>query len=238
MATAKTTGAKAKGKKVETKISIPQLENTVVKLTCIGLPESPIVIHAWSEKALKEMRDKHAGKMKPRTKEPRDIEQEWEDSCYIVNGKPAFKTVAFKKAMAQTAATQVEGITKKLINMNIHTLGEFTEVHFANLIKREDVVRLSGIGNPPDLRYRKAFEDWWVELVVEFNHKLISLQNIIDLMNLTGYSCGVAEMRPEKSGDGFGRFRVATSTEVDQLRKGVSPAKINQQFTKMIRKAA
>jgi len=223
--------------KIETKISIPQLENTVVKLTLIGLPDSPIIVHAWSQKMIQAIKDKQAGIGKTRKREVRNPDQEWKDSCYSVNGKPAFKTIAFKKAIGSAAATLVDGVSKTLINKAIHTLGEFTELHGTE-VKREDMVRLSGIGNPSDIRYRKSFEDWWVELVIEFNQNVIKLQDIIDLLNLAGYSVGVGEMRPEKSGDGFGRFRVATSKEVEMLKKGKDPKEINRQFTKMIRSAA
>ena len=76
-------------------------------------------------------------------------------------------------------------------------------------VMREDMVRLSGPGNPADFRYRASYEKWSVILNIEYNHDVISPQQIAHLFNNAGFSVGVGENRPGKSGDTWGMFKVA-----------------------------
>jgi hypothetical protein len=44
-------------------------------------------------------------------------------------------------------------------------------------------------------------------LDIQYNARAISQDQLLNLINLGGFSVGVGEWRPERSGD-FGRFRV------------------------------
>jgi hypothetical protein len=70
---------------------------------------------------------------------------------------------------------------------------------------REDCVKIA-MGTT-DLRYRPEFKKWGMRLVVSFNARAISLDQIINLINLGGYAVGLGEHRPERDGD-KGRFEV------------------------------
>lgn len=66
---------------------------------------------------------------------------------------------------------------------------------------REDMVRLSGIGNPADIRHRGEFSDWYMDLTIRYNKNgIVSPDQIVNLINLAGFSCGIGEWRPEKDG--------------------------------------
>jgi hypothetical protein len=74
---------------------------------------------------------------------------------------------------------------------------------------REDMVRLSGIGNPADLRYRGEFVDWSCAISIKYNTNAVTAEQIVNLFNLGGFSVGVGEWRPEKDGRN-GMFSIKT----------------------------
>ena len=77
---------------------------------------------------------------------------------------------------------------------------------------REDMVRI-GMGTA-DIRYRGEFKNWSTILTIRYNERAMSLEQIINLFNIGGFSCGVGEWRPSKDGS-YGMFHVATQNELD-----------------------
>jgi hypothetical protein len=70
---------------------------------------------------------------------------------------------------------------------------------------RRDIVHLQG--GTPDVRYRAFFPEWRMTLNVQYNEALLSLEQVITAVNNGGFSCGLGDWRPQRSGD-YGRFRV------------------------------
>lgn len=187
-------------------ISPLNLRNVVIELE----GESPLIVHAWSEKAKRQIRDKQQGRASA-GKAPKDPQAEYEACFYrLADGAPAFKTIAFKAA-AVTAATQIAGVTKVGLRGAFHVLGEFVQIHGSEPTMREDMTRV-GMG-VADMRYRPEFAFWSVKLPVRFNASYISLEQLVHLFNQAGFSVGVGEWRPEKDGMN-GMFKVASVEEV------------------------
>lgn len=172
---------------------------------------SPLISHKWSEKAKKEMRDKQT-KKKLAPKQAKDPKAEFESSLYLLSngthpkGPYGFPAVAFKAA-AVRAAKQVDGM-----NMTDARGLFYIEPDDGDLVKidspkppvmREDMVRLNG--KSADIRYRGAFIDWSVLLNVRYNADVISQEQLLNLFELAGFSCGIGEWRMEKGGT-FGTF--------------------------------
>jgi len=172
---------------------------------------SPLISHKWSEKAKKEMRDKQM-KKKLAPKQAKDPKAEFESSLYLLSngthpkGPYGFPAVAFKAA-AVRAAKQVDGM-----NMTDARGLFYIEPDDGDLVKidspkppvmREDMVRLNG--KSADIRYRGAFIDWSVLLNVRYNADVISQEQLLNLFELAGFSCGIGEWRMEKGGT-FGTF--------------------------------
>lgn len=172
---------------------------------------SPLISHKWSEKAKKEMRDKQM-KKKLAPKQAKDPKAEFESSLYLLSngthpkGPYGFPAVAFKAA-AVRAAKQVDGM-----NMTDARSLFYIEPDDGDLVKidspkppvmREDMVRLNG--KSADIRYRGAFIDWSVLLNVRYNADVISQEQLLNLFELAGFSCGIGEWRMEKGGT-FGTF--------------------------------
>ena len=207
-------------------IELPALNIGVMEVTLIG--DSPLIVHAWSEKAKKEMLAKQMKKAKG-AKEAKDPQADFQSSLYRMEGGYGFPSVAFKAA-AVTAGTSVSGITKVAARQAFHVLGEDMDVPGAfdgsksriNLVRimggepsmREDMVRV-GMGTA-DLRYRGEFTDWWAKILVRYNANVLSEAQILNLLNTAGFAVGVGEWRPEKDGQ-YGMFHVATERDLERV---------------------
>lgn len=191
----------------ETVIDIPPIEIRTYVLRLVG--DSPLIVHAWSQKAKQEMLDKQMGKARSK-KEPKDPQADYEGAFYrLDDGAPAFPTIAFKAA-AVNAARQVEGLTMTFLRGAFHTVGELVAIEGIPHM-REDMVRV-GMGTA-DIRFRPEWVNWSVNLTVRLNTRSLTLEQLIHLFNQAGFSVGVGEWRPEKDGRN-GMFHVANVEEV------------------------
>jgi hypothetical protein len=200
----------------ETAIELPKLNLQAMDITVIG--DSPLICHAWSEKAKKEMLDKQMKKAKA-GKDAKDPEQDFLQSLYpLPGGGYGFPVIAFKNA-AVTACTSVAGITKVAARQAFRVGGtlagaELVKIEGPEPEMREDMVRV-GMGTA-DIRYRGQFTSWWATVRVIFNANVLSAEQIVNLFNTAGFGVGVGEWRMEKDGQ-FGCFHVATSEEMQNL---------------------
>lgn len=214
-------------KKENIGIELPPLNIGLMEVTLIG--DSPLIVHAWSAKAKKEMLDKQMKKAKG-AKEAKDPKADFEASMYrLADGGYGFPSVAFKNA-AVTAGTSVAGLTKIAARQAFHILGDDADIEGAfegsksrvNLARieggeptmREDMVRV-GLGTA-DLRYRPEFAEWHTKLLVRYNANVLSEAQILNLLNVAGFAVGIGEWRPEKDGQ-YGMFHVATEAEIAKL---------------------
>lgn len=171
--------------------------------------DSELIMHKWSEKAKKQMLDKQTGKAPARKKDPKDPQQDYEDSIYYTeDGRYGFPAVAFKGAMV-SAARFVDGLNMTFMRGAVFINGEFVPIEGEPQM-REDMVRLNG--STADIRYRAGFTKWAADLPITINANTLTVQQVADILNLAGFSVGVGEWRPEKNGQ-YGRFRV-TNVEV------------------------
>lgn len=90
---------------------------------------------------------------------------------------------------------------KKKIDIipNVLKPAELLEIHSDTPVMREDPVT---VGNgSADLRYRGEFNNWSIKFTLRYNvNGLYSLEQIINMINLGGFACGIGEWRTEKSG--------------------------------------
>jgi hypothetical protein len=212
-----------------TKIELPPLKLAHAEMGIIG--DTPLITHAWSQKARQEMLCKQ---MKlPVHRETKDPIDAFMRSMYRTDenyyGAPA---VGFKNAMV-SACTSVDGVTKTAARQAFIVVGERgkTRAAFADLFSpqdlvrilspnpptlREDMVRLAGIGNTADLRYRAEFWPWGAKLTIRFNQNVLSLDQLANLLNTSGFGVGLCEWRPERDGQ-YGTFHVADEAEMKML---------------------
>ena len=210
----------------EITIEIKPLQIETQRIRIVG--DSPLIVHAWSEKAKKMMLDAQMGVTKTKAKEKRDPFDDFIQSMYWLTEKPESTKDAFYKAVkngakwgfpvgaikqaANSAAYRLKWVKNQMELRGTYFLkteyGEFAEIAGDLPEMREDMVRV-GMGSA-DLRYRAEFKNWHMDFDLEYNASgAMSLEQIINCINAGGYACGIGEWRPEKDGD-FGRFHVET----------------------------
>lgn len=182
-------------------INLPELKIDQMEIDLVG--DSPLICHAWSEKAKRMMLDKQMKKAKP-AKEAKDPDADFKSSLYIMDtGRYGFPAVAFKAA-AVDACSSVDGITKVQARGAFHIVGDLIEIT-GEPNPREDMVRV-GMGTA-DIRYRAEFREWRVRVRIRFNAGVLSAEQIVNLFNTAGFAVGVGDWRPQKDGS-FGMFHV------------------------------
>lgn len=204
----------------------------------VGL--TPIIFHKFSEKAKKQMRDKQAKKA-TQGRETREPEKEYLSSFYYTaDGYIAFKAGAIKQAIVG-AARSIDGVTMAELRGTLSVIGDLddlipvlvddtrvkpTKIKFTdgegredifgidtknpNIVMREDTVTV-GMGSA-DLRYRGQVSNWEMAFVVRFLENKISPEQVLNLIQYAGFSCGLAEWRPERNGN-YGTFEVKATSE-------------------------
>lgn len=191
-----------KEKKEAGALGLPPLEVQKIRVRIEG--DSPLICHAWSEKAKKQMRDKQMKKARA-AKEAKDPQRDFEESLYPhPEGGFGFPAVAFKAAIVD-ACSHVEGVTKVLARGALHVDGELVSIN-GDPEMREDMVRV-GMG-VADLRYRGQFFPWSTKLEVRYNARVMSAEQVAHLLNTAGFAIGVGEWRPQRNGN-YGMFHVS-----------------------------
>lgn len=186
-----------------------------VELTLRGRKGSPLVIHAFAEKAKQEIRDKQQKKAK-KTKEERKPMEECEAAKYIDSeGRECAPITALKKSII-TAATAFDDVTK--VGLRQALFVDSVAVPGASLVPiethegkpavgvmREDAVTI-GI-NTRGLAYRPEYKEWQLRIRVEFNPRIVSKEQLLALVDQAGWGVGICEGRPERSSAlGWGRY--------------------------------
>lgn len=188
-------------KATETVISLPALNIQFLKLRLRG--DSPLICHAWSEKAKKQMLDKQM-KVAQQAKEAKDPEQDYRDSLYpLKEGGFGFPAVAFKAA-AVDACSSIQGVTKVEARGAFHIVGDMVKID-GEPSPREDMVKIA-MGTA-DIRYRGEFREWGAEITLRYNANVLTREQIANLFNTAGFAVGVGEWRPQRDGS-FGMFHV------------------------------
>lgn len=188
-----------------TKIELPALRIQTLSLMLIG--DSPLIVHAWSEKAKRQMLDKQMKKA-TKAKEAKDPEADYEACFYRTEtGGYGFPAIGVKAAMVSACRFVEMKMTEARGAFHIDC--EMLSV-IGDPRPREDMVRV-GMGTA-DIRYRPEFVDWRIPVDIKFNAGVISPEQIANLLNTAGFAIGIGEWRPERNGS-YGRFHVGGEAE-------------------------
>lgn len=214
-------------------VAIKPVEMKEAKLTIVG--DTPLIVHAWSEKAKKQMLDAQMGKAKGKQKDRKSPAQDFIDSMYWLTDKPAAadveseedKLALFAQAIqsgakfgfpvtalkqAAISASYRKGWTKDKMSLRgvffiDGGFGEFMEIKSDPPVMREDMVKV-GMGTA-DIRYRGEFRNWSSTFTLRYDaNGQFDLTSIVNMVNAGGLVCGLGEWRVEKDGM-FGMFHVS-----------------------------
>lgn len=215
----------AGAKKDTFEVNIKPIEIAKVKVKIVG--DTPLIVHAWSEKAKRMMLEQQMGIAKGKKKEAKKPVEDFIRSIYWLTDMPTeYTQEAFEQAIGSGArfGFPVTGFKQAAISAayrmgwskdKMSLRGAFfidsdengmIEIISEPPIMREDMVKV-GMGTA-DIRYRGEFRNWSAELIISYNKNgQYSLENIINIINAGGYVCGVGEWRPERDGQN-GQFHV------------------------------
>lgn len=202
----------------------------ILRVEVIIVGDTPLIVHAWSEKAKREMLEKQMQVTKTKGKDAKNPDENFINSMYWLEGFPAEYTAeAFAEAVkngarfgfpvnaikqaAISGAYRSGALKDKVSSKGAFFIeGEQLEgTQYAEIIgdapvMREDMVRV-GMGTA-DIRYRGEFRNWRMRLTISFNaNGQQSLEQVINMLNIGGYTVGIGEWRPEKDGQN-GMFHV------------------------------
>lgn len=196
------------------KIDIKRAEITIKGTT-------PLIVNNFNEKSRRQIIE--AQMKKPKVKEERNPIEDFMRACYWLTPMPKeFTEESFDKALKEGArfGFPAKGIKASIVsgayrnNMTKDKVSlygaflipqEFVEIKYETVVMREDYVRIAHNGT--DVRFRPEFRNWEMTFEIEYNENTYSLEQIVNYINLGGFSCGLGEMRVEKGGN-FGSYSV------------------------------
>lgn len=207
----------------EKELNLVQIPKIKIKETQIVIEgDSPLLIRKFSEKAKAEILNKQMKKAKEKT--PKIPFQEFMESLHWITPMPditgkteeemeeifneavkngakfGFPTTAIKQA-AISAAYRA-GLSKNKVSLQgaFHILGDLTEI-VGNLRMKESSVKIPSTGSA-DIVFRGEFEPGWkTTITVRYDENVISLEQIVQMINYGGFSVGIGEWRIEKGGN-------------------------------------
>lgn len=219
-------------------IIIKPIKKEAFQIRIVG--DSSLIVHAWSEKAKKEMLASQQGKkLLKKDKVAKNPYGETAEALYWLDGKPdvaysdwtkelldkygtterfGFPACAVKAAAISAAYRRGDMKNKVTGNGLFHVFGtsstEFIEIKTFDEGKPKFEHREDavkiGMGTS-DLRYRPEFKNWYADLVIEYNQNgMIDRDSLVNMIQLGGDMCGIGEWRIEKGGIN-GKFHVETS---------------------------
>lgn len=188
-------------------MKLPSMDIRVAEVPIAGL--SSLIVHAWGEKAKRQMREKQQ-KLAKMARDAKDPQADFEGSKYLdATGKDCVPSGAFRNAIVSSGRF-AEGVPMTRIRGALFFVDDLVPLKFGKCVMREDMVRVGGKGpgtGTADLRYRAEYQDWSAVLRVEYNASIVSLEQFMNLISLAGFSVGICEWRPEKNGQ-YGRFAI------------------------------
>lgn len=207
-------------KKEEKVIELKKVQVKSMQITIVG--DSPLLMRRFSEKAKQQILDIQTKKAKA-TREARDPWADMIDGLNWLTPMPEEKTEAgLNKAIANGAAfgfpavglkqsaisaAYRAGLSKNKVELQglFHIPDEYIVIEGIPEM-REDYVKIPKTG-AADLAFRGEFKQWKSTFTINYIEGIYSIEQIINFINLGGFTVGIGEWRPEKGGS-FGRFHV------------------------------
>lgn len=191
---------------IKENIIIPELNIQSFQIKIKGL--SPILFNKWSEKAKQMILDKQMKKASSnKQREAKDPEADGEATFYKNSkGEICIPAICLKSAIVG-GCRSIKDLPMTVAKGAIFVLGdedELIKMEYKSKKIQSDMVRVATGG--ADIRFRGRLDDWYFIATVQFNADVISAEQLVNLINVAGWACGLCEWRPQKGGN-LGRFR-------------------------------
>ena len=201
-------------KNEEKEITLQPIKIKEVEITIEGI--TPLIVNNFNEKSRQQILDSQMKKPKEEKKPRNPIEDGMRALYWLTPMPEEFTEESFEKALKQGArfgfpskgikASAVSGayrngMTKDKVSLYGAFLipEELIEIKYKDLHIREDYVRVAN--GSADVRFRPEFNEWSMTFTIRYNENKYSLEQIINFINIGGFSCGLGEQRVEKGGN-------------------------------------
>jgi hypothetical protein len=215
---------------------------TPFKVWLIG--DTPLITHAWSEKAKREMLSKQVKATKS-GKEARDPHADFVSSLYeISDGVYGFPATGVKncilsaahkdKGIARSGVMSALWVNADMVRVRPALAGAACDMPMIRIFgsdpeMREDMVKIgSGLNKTANLAYRAQFKIWAMHITGRLNPAVLTLEALAFLIQEAGLASGLGEWRNERKGM-FGAFHMADVLEErawDDFAAGKGPMPI------------
>jgi len=149
---------------------------------------------------------------------PEELDALYESKKYYDEKMRAgIPAAAFKKAFEEAAKGQGWWVGGKINGKRLKgavsltgvviPLESISDERKLEEVRREDIVNQGGRKSSKVLRRRVAFYNWRCKLPLDINVNLMSVDDVVKVINMAGVAVGVGNWRPQCSGT-FGTFRV------------------------------
>jgi hypothetical protein len=191
--------------------------------------DTPLITHAWSEKARREMLSKQTKATKA-GKEMRDPEADFVSSLYSMGdgegyGFPAMgvknsilASAHKDKGIPRTAVMSALWLDADMVRVRPALSGAVCDmplikIHGSDPEMREDMVKIgSGLNKIANLSYRGQFTVWAMRISGRINTTTLTPEALAFLLQESGTACGLGEWRNERKGM-FGAYHLADVAE-------------------------
>jgi hypothetical protein len=190
----------------EEKVNLKKLEIGVIKVKVIG--DSPYLPEPM-DMAVLEKYNKIKSKQNYTKDDISEEEKVKAKFYYTEDEKLGIPTRAFYNSMIRASSYlfDIKQGGMRNIKEGVTIKGDIIPLNF----KKQSVVthwgRTSGMKGSPRKIMRNQFEDWSVELTIEYNKNNLSAEQIINVINWAGFHIGVGGFRKEKTGN-YGAFHI------------------------------
>lgn len=190
--------------------------------------DTPLITHAWSEKAKREMLAKQVKATKA-GKDPRDPQADFVSSLYEMGddvfGFPAtgvkncILSAAHKdKGVARSSVMAALWLNADMVRTRPALAGAICDMPLVRIYgskpeMREDMVKVgSGLNKTASLAYRAQFTVWAIKVTGRCNTSVLTPEALAFIVQESGMSSGLGEWRNERKGM-FGAFHLADVAE-------------------------
>lgn len=193
-------------------IEVPQPDFREVEVVIEGI--TPLLQNRFTEDAQADIMNKQGGKAsvgrKPRN--PQDIAH---NALHSMNsgGPPyGFPSGGIQKAMAMAGYRFANQKTTE-VNGAVNVLGDLLEIEGSEPVRDSRPAKIPGRNGSWTIAHRGRFDSWGIRVPIRYNASIITLEQILNLVSLAGFSVGIGCFRVENKGT-FGQFRIKEVQEI------------------------
>jgi len=196
--------------------------------------DTPLITHAWSEKAKREMLAKQVKATKP-GKDPRDPPGDFVSSLYEMgNGTFGFPATGVKncilsaahkdKGVPRTAVMAALWLDAQMVRTRPALAGAICDMPLLRIYggdpeMREDMVKVgAGLSKTASLAYRGQFKFWGLRITGKLNASVLTAEQLAFLVQESGLAAGLGEWRNERRGM-FGAFHLGDPQEEQEWER-------------------